>query len=356
MSEIAKLEEIFNIVKSLSSTLELDAVLKRIGDAAELLTNSEASSIMVVDDDKQHLYFRVATGEKVAVLKKMKVKIGEGIAGNVALTKKSEIINDVSKDARFTGRFDQQSGFKTRNILAVPMVVGENQELVGVVEVLNKKDGKNYTLEDQKILESLSGLAAVSILNAKFNENQRNFFVHITEILVSGIETVRPKFKGRYWKMTQLATLIAKTLGMDPKSDGYRDIYFGTLLHDIGYLSSKLRTAIESATDILKQAEIEREHVNEAYEMLTKINLLKSVALMVKHHHENFDGTGYPDGLKGQNIPLGARIISICEAVENLRYAGNDDQKILKQLELLSGSFFDPELVKIVKEIFESMM
>jgi len=88
MSEIAKLEEIFSIVKSLSSTLELDAVLKRIGDAAEQLTNSEASSIMVVDDDKQHLYFRVATGEKVAILKKMKVKIGEGIAGNVALTKK----------------------------------------------------------------------------------------------------------------------------------------------------------------------------------------------------------------------------------------------------------------------------
>lgn len=162
MSDTEKLTKFFEIVKSITSTLELDAVLRRIGDAAEELTNSEASSIMVVDDDKQHLYFRVAVGEKVAGLKKMKVKIGEGIAGTVALNKKAEIINDVSKDNRFTSRFDQQSGFKTRNILAVPMLVNNGKELVGVVEVLNKKDNKNYTEEDKLLLESLSDLAAVS--------------------------------------------------------------------------------------------------------------------------------------------------------------------------------------------------
>lgn len=356
MSEISKLEEIFDIVKNLSATLELDAVLKRIGEAAKKLTNSEASSIMVVDEDKQHLYFKVASGEKVAILKKMRIKIGEGIAGNVALTKKPEIINDVSKDPRFAARFDQQSGFKTRNILAVPIVIGEKNELVGVAEVLNKIGDEKYTSDDQKVLESLCGLAAVSILNAQYNENQRNFFVYITEILVSAIETVRPKFKGRYWKMTQLATLIAKSLGIDSNSEEYKNIYFGTLLHDIGYLSSDLQTAINNAADILKRAEIERNHVNEGYEMLKKINLLKSIALMVKHHHENFDGSGYPDGLKGEDIPLGARIINICETIENLRSSGNDDQKILKQLDLLSGIIFDPKLVKVVKEIFESMM
>jgi len=114
MSYINKFEEFFEIVKSLSSTLDLDALLKRIGDAAERLTNSEASSIMLIDEDKQHLYFKTAGGEKGSAVKKIKIPIGEGIAGNVALTKQSEIINDVSKDPRFTGKVDQQSGFQTK--------------------------------------------------------------------------------------------------------------------------------------------------------------------------------------------------------------------------------------------------
>ncbi|MFN3550904.1 MAG: hypothetical protein ACK4WJ_03755, partial [Endomicrobiia bacterium] len=78
-----KLEEIFEIVKNLSSTLDLDTLLKRIGDAAEKLTDSEASSIMLIDEDKKHLYFKTAGGEKGTVVKKIKIKLGEGIAGNV---------------------------------------------------------------------------------------------------------------------------------------------------------------------------------------------------------------------------------------------------------------------------------
>ncbi|MCX7716261.1 MAG: GAF domain-containing protein [Endomicrobia bacterium] len=354
MTEINKLETIFEIVKSLSSTLDLDALLKRIGEAAELLTNSEASSIMLVDEDKQHLYFKTAGGEKGAIVKKIKIKIGEGIAGNVALTKRSEIVNDVSKDSRFTGNVDQQSGFKTRSILAVPMIVSSSDgssEVIGVVEVLNKKDAGGFTEEDKKLLESLSGLASMTILNAKFSENQRNFFTTITEILVSAIETIKPKYIGRYWKMTQMATMVAKRLGVEAKSEEYKNIYFATLLHDIGYLSAKLKLDMESTYDVLQRAKIEQFHVIVGAEMLSKINLLKNVAPIVKHHHESYDGSGYPEGLSGENIPLGSRIIAIVEYIEELRMNNTNEEQIIEMLKKYSGIRFDPQVVNVSIEL-----
>ena len=102
---------------------------------------------MLVDEDKQHLYFKTATGEKGTAVKKIKIKIGEGIAGSVFLTKESEIVNDVTKDPRFTGKIDQQSGFKTRSIIAVPIIINtadNGEEVIGVIEVLNKRESTGF--------------------------------------------------------------------------------------------------------------------------------------------------------------------------------------------------------------------
>lgn len=348
-----KLEEIFEIVKILSSTLDLDALLKRIGEASEKLTNSEASSIMLLDEDKKHLYFKSATGEKTGILKKILVPIGTGIAGNVALTKTSEIVNDVSKDKRFTGNVDQQSGFKTRSILAVPILVGNNQELIGVAEVLNKKDNSEFNEEDKKLLESLASIAGITILNAKFNEDQRNFFTNIIELLVSAIETVKKKYIGLYWKMAQLATTVARQCGVEPKSEEYKNIYFGTLLHDIGYLSPKLKISMDTAENIVEKAKVEQTHPVIGAEILQKINLLKQVAIIVKHHHENYDGSGFPDGLKEGSIPLGSRIIAVCEFVEELRLNNTETDKIISMLHHYSGKKFDPKIVNFVIEVLQ---
>ncbi len=357
MSYIDKLEEFFEIVKSLSSSLDLDVLLKRIGDVAERLTNSEASSIMLIDEDKQHLYFKTAGGEKGTAVKKIRIKIGEGIAGSVVLTKKSEIVNDVSKDPRFTGTVDQQSGFQTSSILAVPMIINtidSGEEVIGVIEVLNKKEPTGFTEEDKKLLESLAGLAAVSIVNAKFSENQRNFFTNVIELIVSAIETVRPKYIGRYWKMTQMATLVAKKLNISPRSKEYRNIYFGTLLHDIGYLSAKFKLDLENVDNVLQRAKIEKSHVIIGAEIVSKITLLKNIASIIKHHHENYDGSGYPDGLKDEEIPLGSRIISVVEYIEELKLNNVKTEQIIQYLTQHNGTKFDPKIVEIVKEIILS--
>src|SRR4029077_2233151 len=128
---------LFNLAKNLASTLDVDALLKRIGQSAEQLFSCEASAIMLLDTDGKHLFFKMATGEKGGMVTKFRIKVGEGIAGWVADKREPLLVNDVSKDNRFTGQHDEASGFKTRSALCVPMMTGG--DLIGVAEVLNKK-------------------------------------------------------------------------------------------------------------------------------------------------------------------------------------------------------------------------
>src|SRR5262249_13158509 len=160
--------------------LDLDFLLQKIGAAAEKLLDSEASAIMLVTDDGKNLFFKVASGDKAKALKTMTLPIGKGIGGWVAQNRKPEVVADTRSDPRFAGQFDKASGFVTRSLMCVPMLF--RGELVGVVEVLNKKSG-TYTEEHTVVLSSLANLAAVAITNAKIVSEQKNFFSHTLELL-----------------------------------------------------------------------------------------------------------------------------------------------------------------------------
>ena len=204
--------ELFSIAGSLNSTVDLDFLLQKIGAAAELITGSEASSIMLVTDDKKSLFFRIASGAQATALKTMTLPIGQGIAGHVAQSLQPEVVNDTRKDPRFAGKFDKASGFVTRSLLCVPMLF--RGELIGVVEVLNKSKGE-YTNSHVGLLTSLANLASVALTNTKIMSEQKNFFSHVLELLVSVIETTKPGYQHYPVRASKLACLIARALGVD---------------------------------------------------------------------------------------------------------------------------------------------
>jgi HD-GYP domain-containing protein (c-di-GMP phosphodiesterase class II) len=346
-----ELKEIFEIARSISSVLDVDMLLKRIDATAERLLNAEASSIMLLDDDKQSLYFKVASGEKGGVIQRMKIKIGEGIAGTVAKERKPLIVNDATKDSRFNTQMDKASGFVTRSIICVPMIIEE--DLIGVVEVLNKREGKEFTKDDVEILVSLASLAAISICNAKSAEDQRNFFVNMIEILISAIESRDIRMSGHSWKVAQLSTAIGKVMGL--KGNDYKNLYYGALLHDIGLLSIKDKLSLEDGILTVKDRNPETNHPRFGEELVRNINVLKGAATIIRHHHENYDGTGYPDRLVSDDIPLGARIVALAEAVEEMRFSGYSNDRINQLLKLGQDTRFDPDIVRIyLKEFADS--
>jgi len=149
----------------LSSKLDAADLLQAVMELATRVVKAEAASILLLDEKTNELYFDVALGEAGAQIKQIRLKMGEGLAGWVAQNKQAAIVNDVQADPRWSGRGDAQSDFKTRQIMAVPMMT--KGKLLGVVEAINKTDGLPFGEQDQKAFEAFASQAAVAIENAR---------------------------------------------------------------------------------------------------------------------------------------------------------------------------------------------
>ena len=334
--------ELFAIAGHLNSILDLDDLLKKIGAAAEKLLDSEASSIMLVTDDKKQLYFKVASGEKAKALKTMTLPIGQGIGGRVALQRKPEVVNDAQNDPRVARKFDSTSGFVTRSLLCVPMEF--RGELVGVVQVLNKRSG-GYAPEHVGLLSSLAGLASIAITNAKNISEQKNFFSHMMETLVGVIETSKPGMIEHPMRSAKLACAIGRALGVEEYD--YRMLYYAGILHDVGYVAFKNQRML---SDLGALSVSEHMHPQLSEKMLEGIKMLEGALPAIRHHHERYDGTGYPARLQGEDIPRGARILGLVEAMEELRMAGVPaeqlERRAIQEASEGKGRRFDPEVVE----------
>jgi Nif-specific regulatory protein len=159
------LEEILKVSMLINSTFEINEVLNRIMDSANRVVKAEASSILLIDETQDSLYFHVALGDKGEEVKKFTVKMGEGIAGWVAKNSQPLLVPDVQKDNRWFKDISKKINYQTKSILCVPLKLKD--KTIGVLEVINKIGGDSFSLEDQNLLETFSNLAAISIQNAR---------------------------------------------------------------------------------------------------------------------------------------------------------------------------------------------
>ncbi len=178
------INEILTISTLINSTFEIDEVLNRIMDAANRMVEAEASSLLLIDEVTESLYFHVALGDKGEQVKKFTLKIGEGIAGWVAKHSKPLLVPDVQKDSRFFKDISKRINYQTKSILCVPLTL--KNKTIGVLEVINKKGGGSFTIEDQHILESFSNLAGVAIENARLYQDMKSENINLRRELVNG--------------------------------------------------------------------------------------------------------------------------------------------------------------------------
>lgn len=149
----------------LSSKLNVEDVLQAVLELATKVVRAEASSLLLLDEKTNELYFDVALGSVGEQVKEIRIKVGEGIAGWVAKNMRPLIVNDVSKDPRFTTKVDKSTSFKTKSILAVPLRA--KGRLIGVVEAINKENNEEFTSGDQEAFGVFASQAGIAIENAK---------------------------------------------------------------------------------------------------------------------------------------------------------------------------------------------
>ena len=159
---IAHLKEISSWV---SSVQDLDKVLEQITTSAARVMQAKAASLLLVDRKTDTLFFQVATGEKREEVKEYRVRMGQGIAGHVAQSGQALLIDDVSKDPRWFKEISESIGFETQSIACVPLK--GDQAIIGVMQIIDKEDGRPLSAGDMRLLEEFASLAALALGHAQ---------------------------------------------------------------------------------------------------------------------------------------------------------------------------------------------
>lgn len=160
--EIAAFHE---LGKALTSSLQLDQVLRTIMEKIDEFLRPDTWSLLLADEVKKELYFEIATGKGAAALKDVRIKIGQGVAGWVAEHAEAVVVPDTSKDARFFSKVDERTKMETRSLVAVP--VRFRDHTLGVIELINCVGPDGFAQRDLALLEALADYAAIAMENAR---------------------------------------------------------------------------------------------------------------------------------------------------------------------------------------------
>jgi len=166
--QLSQLNAYLTVSSMLAQSLDLHELLEIALYSCMEVVSAEAASVLLLDDEKENFQFYQVEGPAKPVLMAATFPADSGLAGSVLQTRQSEVINDVRSDPRFYEKVDSESGFQTRNMIAIPLVAGEEE--VGVLEVLNKADGSSFTEKERLLLASMAEEIAFAIRNAKVFE------------------------------------------------------------------------------------------------------------------------------------------------------------------------------------------
>ncbi|MBN2026300.1 MAG: GAF domain-containing protein [Actinobacteria bacterium] len=349
---IGELHAIFEIDKAITSAIDLETVLQQIVQMSIGLLDAKISSIMLIDEESQELVIAAAHGLSERYIDKGPIKIGESIAGKVIDEGKPIAVEDIRDDPRhaYTAHARMEG---LCSLLSVPLSLKDR--VIGVLNIYTEEPHV-FNPHEINLFTSLASQAAIAIENARLFESLEEIYIEVITAMASAIDARDAYTHGHSNRVTKYAVKIAEEMGMSPAEvDIIRN---ASILHDVGKIGIK--------EDILKKpgrlTEEERRemeyHPFIGTKILQSVKLLEPVMPMVYHHHERFDGTGYPDGLRGEEIPLGARIISVADAFESM----TSDRPYRKALPLEeamaelrygSGRQFDPRVVEVFMRLAE---
>jgi transcriptional regulator with GAF, ATPase, and Fis domain len=236
--KIERLSTLVSVGNSISSTLDLNQLLTYLTTCATKVMKAKDSSLMLVDELKNELVFKIALGEKGSQVQEFRLRMGQGVAGQVALTGEPIVVTDASKDTRFERAIDMATGFETKSIMCVPIKL--RGKVVGVIEVLNAGYSGPLSSEDLDIFSAFASAAGVAIQNARLFSAIQSSFEHICDLLKSGA-----LMTDENGELIMINTIARKLLGFkDAQTVTIRNI--GELKSDKN-ISSLLQTSFDKA-------------------------------------------------------------------------------------------------------------
>ncbi|MBU1627511.1 HD domain-containing protein, partial [bacterium] len=308
--KITFLEAINQVSTALCSVLDINDLFMLIVETSMSSAKAEKGSLMIVDHKKKELVVKVALGNESDLIHNKRKNLDDGITGWVCQNKKPLIIKDLRYDKRFPYNFDEK--YTTTSLISVPILFKNN--LLGVINITNKMNKEPFTTDDLNLLTSLAQNAAIAIENARLYDNLQISFLDTVRSLAAAIDAKDPYTHGHSERVSEHAIAIAKELKLPPEL--VKNIRLAGLLHDIGKIGISEKILLKP--DKLTNSEFEqiKQHPEVGARILKKVEALEDLVPALLHHHERWDGTGYVLNLKGKEIPIDARILSVADAFD----------------------------------------
>lgn len=327
-----------SVTEKLAANLDPIAISILVIEEVRALIKADNVSIMLTNEETGAFEIVAASGEEFHP--KMTLK-GKGIAGHVFRTGKGEIINDLSADARYV-----PGAARISSLMCVPLKI--KNEVIGVINVSSSVP-TDYTAGDLQLLSMLAFHAAAAIQNARLYNNLKEAMLTTIHSLVTTIGKRDAYTWGHTMRVKEYSMVIAKEMGLS-KEETER-LQLAAALHDIGKIGIRDSVLLKDGRLSDDEFTVIKQHTIYGEEIIQPIKCLRFIIPGIRQHHERYDGTGYPDRLKGEQIDLIARIIAVADSFDAMTTDRPyrrvfSHARALDELRVNAGTQFDPEVVQ----------
>jgi putative nucleotidyltransferase with HDIG domain len=321
-------------------------------DMASDLTDAQRVSLLTFDPARECLRIRASKGISSDILRKTSLEVGKGIAGQVAQERRP--LRVTSREHAESRSSSSGASYASHSWLSVPLFIGG--ELLGVLNMTDKADGSDFTEEDEYVAMTLAEKAAIKIENNALYEGIYSNLLDTLRSLVSTLEAKDAYTRHHSQRVTDISLKLARRVGCTEEE--CESVAFAGVLHDIGKVG--INDNILLKTSRLTDAEytIIKQHPVIGARIIEPLGLIQEERDIILHHHERIDGRGYPDGLKGDEIPFLARIVAIADSFDAMTSTRayrkpRPMEEVLEEFEKFSGTQFDSDLVPVFLEALE---
>ncbi|HNC08374.1 MAG TPA: GAF domain-containing protein [Anaerolineales bacterium] len=336
------------ISRHLHQTLDIDELIPRIFIEVNKAINAEGQSIWLVDEEAGVIRCRFSRGAGGDVLMGMAIRLdAPSIVGTSVSKQESIIIQDVQNDPRHARSVDERTGFVTRSLMTVPLVLEDKS--IGAIQAVNKRDGQLFTRDDLDLFRSIADSAALAVNNAQLVADLQMSYDLTLDALSAALDLRDRETEGHSRRVVEYTACLAEQVGLG--KEAIKNIRRGALIHDIGKIGVPDAVLHKPGSLNTEERNIINRHPEAGYNMLAGIPYLQEEIQIVITHQEKWDGTGYPSGLRGEEIPIGARLFAVADTFDALTSdrpyrRGCSYEEARKIIEEESGRQFDPRAVQ----------
>ena len=353
----SQLEALMGVGNAINSSLGPKRVLEEVMDTLIALMRAERGFLMLREPGGE-LSVQIARGIDHINLEEEGFAFSKTILHNVAESGEAVLTTNAQNDPRFESQMSV-AAFQLRSILCAPLKIKDN--LIGVIYVDNKAHSGIFREDDLGLISAFANQAAVAIDNARLfknlqdaNKELERAYQATLEGWVRALDLRDKETEGHTQRVTILTGRLARMLGVP--DDQLLHITRGALLHDIGKMGIPDGILLKPGDLTQEERALIQKHPVYAYEMLSPIEFLHAALDIPWCHHEKWDGTGYPRGLKGEEIPFAARIFPVVDVwdalVSDRPYRkGLPREEVLQRIQADSGRHFDPQVVEAFIEM-----